>query len=52
MTEREKEIFACTELLTKTILDRQWCVGAAVTIKIEVKTSDQLTISLSMEIGA
>ena len=51
MTQREKDLFACTELLVKTILDRKW-FGASVKIevRVEVPDPDVLTINISMSI--
>lgn len=51
MTQREKEIFVCTEVLAKTILDREWVVGPPVNITIRVETRDELVIEVSLNIG-
>jgi len=50
MTEREKEIFACTEVLAKAIL-KSVLVGADVNVNITVETEDGITINVETRIG-
>jgi len=50
MTEREKEIFAFTEILAKAIL-KSALVGADVNVNVKVETADGIIITVETKVG-
>ena len=51
MTQKERDIFACTQVLVNAILGRTWVVGPPINITIRVKTHDELIIEVLLNIG-